>query len=213
MKYFLDFGTHKFEGLEEFIPKLQIDKNVNVLCFEPNKAIYDESRKNPELIKKYENQFNSFKHYNLAIMNYTGEITFNNHKGAWNNTNKDKYIEGYTTGSNCIDINPQIDYGNGVVFDIESTKCNCVDISEIISSIVKYDPNADIIIKCDIEGSEFVVLPKLIESPYVKNVKIIFIEWHERFWFNTNEYQAKINERHQIINQLNVLGIRNYVHT
>jgi hypothetical protein len=28
MKYFLDFGTHKFEGLEEFIPKLQIDKNV-----------------------------------------------------------------------------------------------------------------------------------------------------------------------------------------
>jgi hypothetical protein len=44
MKYFLDFGTHKFEGLEEFIPKLQIDKSVNVLCFEPNKAIYDESR-------------------------------------------------------------------------------------------------------------------------------------------------------------------------
>lgn len=210
MKYFLDFGTHKFEGLEEFIPKLQIDKQFNVLCFEPNKDIYDVSIK---IAEKYTNQFNSFKHYNLAIMNYTGEITFNNHKGAWNNTNKDKYIEGYTTGSNCIDINPKIDYGNGVVFDIESTKCNCVDIEEIMSTIVKHDPAAEIFIKCDIEGSEFVVLPKLIESSFVKHVKVIFIEWHERFWFRTNEYQSKINLRRQIINRFNELGIPNYVHT
>ena len=213
MKYFLDFGTHKFEGLEEFIPKLKLDKNVNVLCFEPNKEIYDASRKNAELLRNYENQFNSFKHYNLAIMNYTGEITFNNHKGAWNNANKDKYIEGYTTGSNCIDINPQMDYGNGVVFDIESTKCNCVDIEEILASIIKHDTDAEIVIKCDIEGSEFVVLPKLIQTSYAKNVVAVFIEWHERFWFNTPEYQGKVSERRQIINQLNSLGIRNYVHT
>jgi FkbM family methyltransferase len=213
MKYFLDFGTHKFEGLEEFIPKLQIDKNTNVMCFEPNKEIYDASRKNTELLERYQNQFNLFHHYNLAVMNYTGEITFNNHKGAWNNVNKDKYIEGYTTGSNCIDINPQIDYGNGVVFDIETTTCKCIDIEEILSSIIKHDPDAKICIKCDIEGSEFVVLPKLITSPYAKSVDAIFIEWHERFWFNTIEYQNKIKERQQIISQLNSLGIRNYIHT
>ena len=73
--------------------------------------------------------------------------------------------------------------------------------------------DAEIFIKCDIEGSEFVVLPKLLESPYVKHVKIIFIEWHERFWFKTDEYQTKINEKRQIINQFNLLGIPNYIHT
>ena len=30
MKYFLDFGTHKFEGLDEFIIKLGIDTNFVV---------------------------------------------------------------------------------------------------------------------------------------------------------------------------------------
>lgn len=207
MKYFLDFGTHKFEGLEEFIPKLRIDNTYNVYCYEPNKAIFELSQ---ALSEKYKTQFSSFQHINAAVMDYTGKITFNSHKGAWN---RNEYIEGYTTGSNCLDINPKMDYGNGVIFDIESTTCDCVDINEIISSIVSKDPNAEIIIKCDIEGSEFVVLPKLISSQHVRHVKCIFIEWHERFWYNTTEYYNKIQQRQTIINHLTSLGIPNYVHT
>ena len=207
MKYFLDFGTHKFEGLEEFIPKLGIDNTYSVYCFEPNKTIFDLSQ---DISEKYKSKFYSFKHFNLAVIDYTGKITFNSHKGAWN---RNEYIEGYTTGSNCLDINPKIDYGNGVIFDIESTQCNCVDIDEIISSIVSSDSDAEIIIKCDIEGSEFVVLPRLISSQYIRHVKCIFIEWHERFWYDTNEYYNKIQQRQNIINNFNMLGIQNYVHT
>lgn len=58
MKYFLDFGTHKFEGLEEFIIKLGIDHSFNVYCFEPNKEIYNISRQKVHL---YENRFTPLK--------------------------------------------------------------------------------------------------------------------------------------------------------
>ncbi len=207
MKYFLDFGTHKFEGLEEFIPKLNIDNTFNVYCYEPNQSIYNQSQ---SIAEQYKTKFNSFQHNNQAIMNYTGTITFNSHKGAWN---QNQYIDGYTTGSNCLSINPKVDYGNGVIFDIESTTCNCVDINEIMESIINNDPDAEIYIKCDIEGSEFVVLPRLILSPHINHVKCIFIEWHERFWYGTDDYINKINERKHIINMFNVLGILNYVHT
>ena len=208
--YFLDFGTHRFEGLEEFIPKLGIDKTFQVYCYEPNKPIYDASREN---IQKYEKQFHAFNHFNLAVMDYTGEIIFNSHNGAWKNSDKETYIKNYTTGSNCLDINPKYDAGNGVVFDIESTKCGCIDIEEIISSIVVKDPSAQIYIKCDIEGSEFVVLPKLLASSYVSKVKNIYIEWHERFWYGTEEYPAKVNLRKNIINSFDQLNIKNFVHS
>lgn len=211
MKYFLDFGTHKFEGLEEFIEKIQIDKTFNVLCFEPNTDIYNLSRENDEILKKYENIFFSFKHYNLAVLNYSGKTIFNSHKGALNIYNV--YDKNYTTGSNCLDVNPQYDSGNGVVFDIVSSNCNCIDVNEIISSIVKNDNDAEIYIKCDIEGSEFVVLPKLLDSPYLNKIKNIYIEWHERFWYGTNDYQNKINEKVDIINKFNCQNINTFLHS
>lgn len=213
MKYFLDLGTHKFEGLEEFKQKLSIDKTFHVHCFEPNKAIYDASRSDNERITGYEHEFLSFKHYNAAIMNYTGEIVFNSHKGAWMDSKKESYIDGYTTGSNCLDINPKYDQGNLVVFDIVVEKANCMDIMDIMSSIERDDPEADIYIKCDIEGSEFVVLPRLFEANNVRRVKKLYIEWHERFWYGTPEYTQKINERAAILSRCKQLGIETFVHT
>ena len=146
MKYFLDFGTHKFEGLDEFVEKLKIDKTFNVYCFEPNLEIYNKSRLLTDKLNDYAFQFNSFSHYNLAIYDYNGAITFNSHKGAWRNNNKDEYIAGYTTGSNCLDINPWYDAGNGVVFDIEPSKCYCMNILELMSRIVDNDNHAEIYI-------------------------------------------------------------------
>ena len=211
MRYFLDFGTHRFEGLNEFTEKFNLEKNDNVQCYEPNKKIYELSREN-NIVEYYENKFNSFKHYNLAVMDYSGKICFNSHNGAWSNGNKDFYIDDYTCGSNCLDINPKYDSGNGHHFDIETQECECIDVEEIISSIVLNDNDAEIYIKCDIEGSEFVVLPKLIKSKYISNIKIIYIEWHERFWKGTDDYQNKINERKDIISKFDNLNIKTFVH-
>ena len=213
MKYFLDFGTHKFEGLDEFVEKLNIDKTFNVYCFEPNLEIYNKSRLLTDKLNEYSFKFNSFSHYNLAIYNYNGEIKFNSHKGAWNNLNKDEYISGYTTGSNCLDINPWYDAGNGFIFDIEASSCKCMDIIELMSRIVDNDNNAEIYIKCDIEGSEFVVLPKLLNTKYVHNIKNMYIEWHERFWYGSDEFNNKLVEKNNIIESLNKFGVNTFTHT
>ena len=211
MRHYLDLGTHKFEGLAEFTEKLNLGADDNVYCFEPNKQIYEISRQSDK-VTLYEQKFNSFKHANAAIMNYSGTICFNSHKGAWSNGNMGEYIDDYTMGSNCLDINPKYDAGNGVVFDIISQECACVDIEEIVSSIVLNDDAAEIHIKCDIEGSEFVVLPRLLDSNYVRHVKSIYIEWHERFWYGTEEFQTKLCEKDSIIARFKNLGVQTFTH-
>ena len=210
MRHFIDMGTHRFEGLTEFIEKLNLNHHDNVYCYEPNKKIYELSR---ETMVDYEKKFNYFKHYNVAVLDYSGKITFNSHNGAWRNYNKDNYIETYTSGSNCLGINPEYDACNGFYFDIVQQECECVDIEEIISSIVLNDTCSEIYMKCDIEGSEFVVLPKLINSKYIHHIKSIYIEWHERFWYNTDEFQNKINQRADILSKFENLNITTFVHS
>lgn len=211
MRYFLDLGTHLFEGLEEFTAKLNLGVNDTVYCFEPNKNIYRASRENNR-IPQLETRYKKFSHTNAAVMNYTGTIRFNTHNGAWVNGNKEGYMPGYTCGSNCLDINPVCDPDNGVHFNIQHDECDCISIEDIVMSIVSVDADAEIYIKCDIEGSEFVVLPKLLNSQYISHVKEIYIEWHERFWQGREDYEDKVRERKDILAKFDNLNIPNYVH-
>jgi FkbM family methyltransferase len=192
MKYFLDFGTHKFEGLNEFTEKIGIDSDWNVQCYEPNKEIYLSAK---SIMHNFNNKYKSIQFENKAIMDYSGYITINCHKGAWKDSTKSEYINGYTTGSNTLSENPEIDYGNGVVFNIQHDVCECIDVNEIISKIAQNDFDAQIYIKCDIEGSEFKVLPRLLQSPHVKLIKGLWVEWHERFWFDPNPEKSSLHQK------------------
>lgn len=207
MKHFIDLGTHLFEGLEEFIIKLNIDNTFCVYCYEPNKFVYDKST---QISEKYKKQFAVFEHNNVAVMNYNGEIVFNSHKGAWSRDGK--YNSEYDYGSNCLNINPTKDVACGAVFDIIQYKCECVDINDILNKIYMSDNNAVIYIKCDIEGSEFEILPKIFASPYKNLIKELHIEWHERFWHDTPDYHKKVSEKKHIITTFKKLNINCYEH-
>ncbi len=196
--YRIDLRTHKIEGLEEFNGKLGIDKEWSVYCFEPNSDTYNSSL---PLVDNIKDKYLSFVHKNVAVMDYNGTMKFNVHKGAWKDGSKTKYISGYTTMSKALDINPEFDTGNGVVFDIVE-EVICISILDIIESISKNDNNPEIYIKYDIEGSEFKVLPKLLDLKHVKNIKQIYIEWYERFWYADNsKYKEICNEKILIINK------------
>jgi len=209
MRYFLDIGGHLFEGLNKFVEILNLNENDVVYSYEPNQITYKLAKEGDQ-IELFEKKFKAFKHFNMAVLDRNGKITFNAHDGAWANENKEGFMHDYRGGSNCLDLNPQFDPDNGVHFKIIQQECDCIDIEDILSSIVSMDPSAEIMIKCDIEGSEFVVLPKLLNSSYVNHVKAIYIEWHERFWKGTCEYENKIEEKIDIINKFVDLNIPNY---
>jgi FkbM family methyltransferase len=211
MKHFLDLGAHKLEGLKEFTQRLNIDKSWKVYSYEPNILIQEETKKVVEEIK---NNYKSLEFYDKAVMDESGVITFNCHKGAWKNQDKSEYWDGYTTGSNAMETNPIIDIGNGVLFDTVKYDVECVAIDDILEGICSKDPDAEIYIKCDIEGSEFVVLPRIIESEYAKNIVEIYIEWHERMWYHEGEIGilAKQKEKSVYIANLKKIGINCFVH-
>lgn len=61
--------------------------------------------------------------------------------------------------------------------------------------------------------SEFVVLPKLLNSKYINCIKEIYVEWHERFWVGLPDYENKIKEKCNIIKTFNELHIKYFTHT
>lgn len=211
MKYFLDFGAHKLEGLSEFTEKLNIDKEWIVQSYEPNIFIYEVAEKNAENVK---DKYKKFTLQQKAIMHENGFVTFNSHKGCWKDEMKTEYLENMTTGGNVLDFNPHMDIGNRVVFDSEQVEVECIDVDDILKEICESDDQAEIYIKCDIEGAEFAVLPRIIESSYAKNIKEMHIEWHERMWFYEGMQGIVLKQKERAVYTANLkkLGIKCFDH-
>ena len=211
MNYFLDFGTHFFNldhpdnvgkgpnGLLTcfFEKGFMKDGLWNVQTYEPSKSIY---KANILEIQKISSKFYSFRAINAAVLDYTGKVNFN-------------MLEDNPAASNChgIKINEYADSNrtaNNTTYEVE-----CIDVKEIVEEIINKDDTASIFIKCDIEGSEFKVIPRLLQIDNLnKYLKEIYIEWHERYWEN----QPDRNQIHQIkedcLRELSRLQIKAYTH-
>lgn len=65
-----------------------------------------------------------------------------------------------------------------------------IDFEQVIMGL---DANDTIIVKMDIEGAEYALLERLIETKAIKNLNRLFVEFHD--WIMPEEYKA----RHQSI--------------
>lgn len=196
MKYFLDFGTHYFSvwgnGILSFEERGYFGSGStydwHVLTFEPSPHAFEA---NVRHLLPIGSRFASFKAYKAAISDYSGFIDF-------------KWCPRNESGSNCIDQNvAEIPEDGAIIYKVPA-----LSVESLIKEIAVKDSNASITIKCDIEGSEFTVLPALLKIADVQQwVKEIYVEWHERFWLGKSEYEKILSTKEGIKAQCKKQGI------
>lgn len=188
MNIFLDCGTHLFQGFEEFSNIYKIDPSWKSFCFEANPLTYELSK------KKYVNLLNSgykIEHYNFAISDRYDELEIHCAMSPENT--------GFTNqGSNILCSPPLIDKVYGGIFDYEknSRLVRTIDFSDFIDKNCEDDDF--VLVKMDIEGSEFHVLDRLIHTGAIKKINEIYVEFHERFFDNVDYYTNKKNSFKQM---------------
>ena len=122
----------------------------NIYCYEPNIICYNYMRKRFKKNSK-------IKMFNVAVSNFSGKTFLYFHKKA---TNISEFNErsSLKKEKDGLDVNKKIEV-------------NCINIKEILEKHNQID-----LIKIDIEGSEYEVMPEIIKNK--DKIKMVLCETH-----------------------------------
>jgi FkbM family methyltransferase len=185
-KVFLDLGTHYGQGLREFIERFNINDSWRVYTFEANPITFEKYK------KEFAHQTPYVESCNAAVSDHFGTITLNIE------TPPDEDATGQ--GSSIVPIDNWDPWGNrssGTHFHLQR-EVPCFDFSRFISD--NFSKDDEIVVKMDIEGSEFDVLEKMILDGTIEYINHISVEWHARFF--TNKEETELREK-LLIEKLN----------
>jgi FkbM family methyltransferase len=191
-KFYFDCGTHMFQGFLEFCAKYNIDSSWYCYCFEPNKLTYNESKKVYEVLEKKYN----IEHLNKGISNEDEYVKIKCAKvRTWGHGTQ---IGSYTDQSSNI-LEKSQDWWND---DYEEYDVEVIDFSSFLKKTVTIDDY--VIIKMDIEGSEFAVLDKLIQDNTIDFINDLYVEFHERNFDDQDLYFQKKKEYIKLFEDKNI---------
>lgn len=171
---FLDLGTHHGQGLSEFVQRFNMGPEWIIHTFEANPVTYEIYMKNfyqkiPWVIP-----------HNVAVSDHYGMLTLNQELAGDN-------ID-HGMASSVIEIekwNPFNMRDDG--FFRRKKTVPSIDLSNFISE--NFDRDDNIVVKMDVEGSEFAILQKMIQDDTISYVKLLSVEWHSKFFTNLEEMQ------------------------
>ena len=189
-KILLDFGGNKGQGLSKMITMLGIDETWKIESFEPNPNLFK------FLIEKFSNSNLNIDFHQKAIWDMNGEVNFS----IMNENDEGSSVECLITEGRASDPLDSCYRKHDNIIVVKS-----VDILDVLA---KYDPNDFVVIKMDVEGSEFKILRRLLQDKNnCKKIKKIFIEWH-------TEYLKTEDTKSQdfIINKLEEYGVSTMNH-
>lgn len=198
-KVFIDCGTHMGTGFSKLCDNFGIDSTWEVYGFEPNEYAFDVYVEN---IKSEKFSFLNNKNFNLfqkAVWIEDGQIEFCmeilnkkefDENELWREEcykHEKKFpleklaIEVPSSGGSCVkDLREKLqreeDHEKLYEWN-EPVLVDCIDFSKWITE--NFSKQDLIIVKMDIEGSEYKILPKMIEENTISYINTLCVEWHD----------------------------------
>ena len=202
-KIFIDCGTHLGMGFSKCAEIFRIDHEWEIFGFEANPYVFDGYVKNIES-EKY--SVLSDKNINLEnkavwisdegikfslrgitkhhIDNYSNDGWSNDLAtmvGEYNGVEEKEALEIPWDGGSCVtELKEQIkdtEERNKLYKWHEDIEVESIDLSKWIIDNFKKDDF--IVLKMDIEGAEYKIVPKMFEDGSVNYINYAFIEWHD----------------------------------
>jgi FkbM family methyltransferase len=177
---FLDGGTHYGQGLQQFIQMYNITPEWTIHTFEANPVTYTHFLNR----NSYLSQHFNINHYNKALSDRNGIVTI------YQETPPNEDNSGM--GSSIVPLDKWNPW-NGTLRETFKTtsEVECISLSEFISS--NFSKEDFIVVKLDIEGSEYDVLESLIETGAIFYINDLYVEFHSRFFTNLEEIVVREN--------------------
>jgi FkbM family methyltransferase len=169
-KIFIDCGTNLGQGLKEISSLENINNDWDVYSFEANPITYSLIEKNT-----------AFQYFNVAVSDSYHFSIFN-----CESQDKNGFIGG---GSTLLDLN---EWRSERVYGFKQNYIQkLIPVIDLTDFILRIKPeNKSIILKLDIEGSEYKVLKKMHDLNLFKFIRKIYVEFHDHVLLNPHETSA-----------------------
>jgi len=152
---FLDLGANVGKVTEKL---LEIDNITKIYCFEP-------VIKNFKILQKKFGKNDKIKLENKIVWNQKGKVNFSvGSKNCHTNSKITKIINDRNYDKRKY---------------IKQYEIDCIDIYDFIESLNINNEEQYLVIKMDIEGAEYEVLPRMIEKNSIQKVDILLVEFHK----------------------------------
>ena len=151
---FLDLGANVGKVTEKL---LEIDNITKIYCFEP-------VVENFKILERKFGKNDKIKLENKIVWNQKGKVNFSvGSKNCHTNSKITKIINDRNYDKRKY---------------IKQYEIDCIDIYDFIESLNINNEEQYLVIKMDIEGAEYEVLPRMIEKNSIQKVDILLVEFH-----------------------------------
>ena len=175
-KVFIDCGSNDGDTIRIFLKKFPDSENYELFAFEPNE----------DLIK-------------LGRKNYVNTVVIN--KAVWTKNEDRKFYVGIKNGRSTNSRLEEFTNGRNMgKFSSEPIVVQCIDFSAWIKDTFNIDD--EIILKLDIEGSEYDVIEKMIEDGTIQYINQLYIEFH------TTHKKSAATDGTALTKKMNSLGVK-----
>ena len=177
-KLLFDCGANNGCSIRKFATETLPDfDDYEVHCFEPGAV------GNAEEVGASLNKYPNVNFHKKAVSDVNSTITFYDHES---------YSGASTTWVSKAEDKKRVgDCGSNVKGKVVTKTVECIDLSEFINVQVGDNKETFVILKLDIEGEEYRVIPKMLQNNTFSKINKIYLEWHPE-WNDTGVHQSQL---------------------